>query len=83
MSSAGLPQRLDLNLIIYLLYLSALQFGVQEADLIRACQQNSFGYFTQFKNFLFLKKAWTILRPVNAPFKNKWLRDVNSTHRLN
>eukprot|EP00356_Strombidium_inclinatum_P004041 CAMPEP_0170500180 /NCGR_PEP_ID=MMETSP0208-20121228/34025_1 /TAXON_ID=197538 /ORGANISM="Strombidium inclinatum, Strain S3" /LENGTH=159 /DNA_ID=CAMNT_0010778095 /DNA_START=2186 /DNA_END=2665 /DNA_ORIENTATION=+ len=29
-----------------------------------------------FKNFVFLKKAWYLLRPINVAFKNKWLRDI-------
>jgi hypothetical protein len=51
---------------------------VSEFDVLKAAQSNSIGYLTEYKNYSFLKKSWHILRPINVPFKNKWLRDVSS-----
>jgi hypothetical protein len=69
---------LELNLILYFIYISGLKYGISESDVLRAAQSNSFGYLTQFHAYTFLKKSWYLLRPINVPFKNKWLRDTVS-----
>lgn len=67
---------LELNLILYFLYVAGLKYGVSEFDVLRGAQQNTFGYLTEFQHYTCLKKCWYQLRPINVPFKNKWLRDT-------
>jgi hypothetical protein len=55
---------------------SGLKYGVSEFDVLRSAQANEFGYLTEFERFTCLKKSWYLLRPINVPFKNKWLRDT-------
>ena len=38
---------------------------------------------TGYQQFTFLEKAWYLLRPINVPFKNKWIRDTISSLKLN
>lgn len=66
---------LELNLMLTFLYLAALNQGlpVLEKDLLVGAQTDSFGYLTAYKHFP--TKKHYLLRPVNVPFKNKWLRD--------
>jgi len=67
---------LELNLILYFLYTSALPFGSSEFDILEGAQSDTFGYLSGYQNYAFLRKSWYLLRPINVPFKNKWLRDV-------
>jgi hypothetical protein len=53
--------------------------GILEKDILLAAQSDSFGYLTYYKNFSHLKKSNYLLRPINVPFKNKWLRDTTTS----
>ena len=67
--------KFELNLILVFIYMAGLPYGILEKDVLRAAQSNTIGYLTEYKNHLNLSKAQYILRPINVPFKNKWLRD--------
>ena len=60
------------------MYAAGLSFGISEFDVLQGAQNNSFGYLSSYKEFGFLSKSWYLLRPINVPFKNKWLRDVTN-----
>jgi len=66
---------LELNLILVFIFASC-PVPLNEGDLLRATQSNQFGYLTMFKDYSFLRKSWHLLRPINVPFKTKWLADT-------
>lgn len=66
---------LELNLILVFIFASS-PVPVSEGELLRATQANLFGYLTRFKDYSFLKKSWHLLRPINIPFKTKWIHDT-------
>ena len=69
------------------LYLSAVTCSIPilESDILKGAQCNQFGYLTAYKNLIptesndFITpnepKITVLFRPINVPFKNKWLRD--------
>ncbi|TNV74091.1 hypothetical protein FGO68_gene13547 [Halteria grandinella] len=68
--------KFDFNLILAFIYMASRGLGILEKDVLLAAQNDSFGYLTAYREHLDLKKATYALRPVNVPFKNKWLRDT-------
>ena len=56
--------------------MASRSFGILEKDVLRAAQSDQIGYLTLYKKYSHLKKANYLLRPINVPFKNKWLRDT-------
>eukprot|EP00347_Sterkiella_histriomuscorum_P010411 403376406 len=67
---------LELNLMLAFIYMASRKYQILEKDILQAAQQNMIGYITEYKNHLHLRKADFLLRPINVPFKNKWLRDT-------
>ena len=67
---------LELNLILVFIFMASRKFGVLEKDVLISAQKDQIGYLTEYKNYSHLKKANYLLRPINVPFKNKWLRDT-------
>lgn len=67
---------LEPNLILVFIYAAAVPFAVAEFDVLRHAQRNTFGYLSAFHSFTFLKRSFHVLRPINVPFKNKWIRDT-------
>jgi hypothetical protein len=79
-SNSVLPSHsLEINLILCFIYKSAQKYGVSEFDILSQASSNSFGYLTGYTKYLFLKKAFYNLRPINVPQKNKWLRDTTQS----
>lgn len=66
---------LELNLILVFIYMASRSFGILEKDVLYAAQSDQMGYLTLYREHSHLKKAHYLLRPINVPFKNKWLRD--------
>ena len=82
-AAAGPAHSLEPNLILCFIYLAGRQLGVTEADVLHAAQRDTFGYLSSWTDFsLLLKKAHWALRPVNVPFKPKWLRETASSLQL-
>ncbi|CDW89905.1 UNKNOWN [Stylonychia lemnae] len=69
---------LELNLILAFIYMASRQYGILEGEVLKAAQNNTIGYLTAFKKHRHLAKANYLLRPINVPFRNKWLRDISS-----
>jgi hypothetical protein len=67
---------LELNLILVFIYMASNSYGILEKDVLLAAQSNTIGYLTEYRKHLGLHKANYLLRPINVPFKNKWLRDT-------
>ena len=67
---------LEPNLILVFIYAAALPFSISESDVLRHAQKNTFDYLSGFGSFTFLKRSFHVLRPINVPFKNKWIRDT-------
>jgi hypothetical protein len=72
---------LELNLILCFLSASS-PVPIPDNEILQGAQNDSFGYLTNYQEFTFLDKAWYLLRPINVPFKNKWLRDTKSSLKL-
>ena len=73
---------LELNLILVFIQAST-PIPIPESEILRHAQCDSFGYLTGYQEYTFLEKAWYLLRPINVPFKNKWIRDTMSSLKLN
>ncbi len=73
---------LELNLILVFVYMAGRSYGILEKDILQAAQTDQIGYLTLYRNYPKLAKANYLLRPINVPFKNKWLRDTASTLHL-
>ena len=71
-----LSHNLELNMILVFIYMAGRQFGLLEKDILKTSQNNYNGFLTEYKRFSFLSKASYLLRPINVPFNNKWLRDT-------
>lgn len=65
--------------MLVFLYMAGMSYGILEKDILLAAQTDSIGYLTLYRNYHDLAKANYLLRPINVPFKNKWLRDTAST----
>ena len=73
---------LELNLILVFMFMASKEFGILEKDILISASHNDFGYLTFYRKFQQdLKKAEQYLRPVNVPFKNKFLRDTEQLLR--
>jgi hypothetical protein len=62
--------------MLVFIYMASRKFGILEKDVLAAAHNNSIKYLTLYKNYGTLRKAHYLLRPINVPFKNKWLRDT-------
>jgi len=67
---------LELNLILVFIYLAARPYGFTESEILTAANQNKIEYLTAYRNYGQLKKAFYLLRPINVPMQNKWLRET-------
>ena len=56
--------------------MAGMSYGILEKDILKAAQTDSIGYLTLYRKYPTLAKANYLLRPINVPFKNKWLRDT-------
>ena len=65
-------------MILVFIYMASRSYGILEKDVLKAAQTNSIEYLTLYKEYSHLKHAHYLLRPINVPFKNKWLRDTTS-----
>ena len=55
---------------------------ILEKDLLAGAQSDQFGYLTEYKETQkkfpeLTNQCFTVLRPINVAFKNKWLRDAS------
>ena len=71
--------------MLALLHLAAIACEVPmlEKDLLKGAQSDSFGYLTEYRStiarfpMLNARKVYNSLRPINVPFKIKWLREAS------
>lgn len=62
--------------MLVFLYMAGRMFSVLEKDILNAAQNDHIGYLSFYKT-INLKKSESLLRPINIPSHNKWIRVVS------
>ena len=62
--------------MLVFLYMGGRHFSILENEVLKAAESNEIGYLSEYRQHLHLEKASFLLRPINVPSKNKWLRDT-------